>query len=555
MVFSRRHKVSRVRVFPSLRAGRRGGGSSTSWAGAEVPTDNTGHGALPEREVKRQPLECQVLDHSLGRSMKTWRMSGWLDFALAPRPWCCPWEPRASPGVETLSSTTPLEETEALDAADLVRREEDHAHAVARPAAQPHPGSVPRLVQEAVGYLDGQTGAIAGVLLGAGGATMLEIDEDGQGVANDAMRGLPAMSTTKPKPHASCSKAGSYRPWARGPPVCPTLDSILASTSSARLDGWRPTGVPAPCAGALYPLRNPEWSPRGFRGQGCEGCEWNDTATSVPGARLRGLGAVRPGRCRRPFGGGGPRRSFRAGQPRHRAIAIDFRHLPGADRSPGGPTGEAGAARSQANCQESRLVATDAPRVERLPASRKDTRPPGAGSIPDQFPLPFPTPNSAPVEEFSKDEAPVESRPHTEGKRPRSAAARRRRQHGTAYRWIVALACRSWRFCSRWLGRCGSTGFHQPPPPTPAQQCDQERDKWSPVREKDRAAIAAATLDLSSSRRTIRTSTPRRRAGSTRSRPKGLGRRSPVPLAVSSTTASNTGLCCSRSRPRRPHTS
>jgi hypothetical protein len=131
-----------------------------------------------------------------------------------------------------------------------------------------------------------------------------------------------------------------------------------------------------------------------------------------------------------------------------------------------------------------------------MPASRKTRGRPDAGSHPGPVSAPVSAPNSAPVEESPKDEAPVESRPHTEGKRAKVAAARRRRQHGTAYRWIVAyLPIMALLFAllgAVWI----YTGFINPPPPTPAQQWTKIENKWSPVREKDRAAIAADTLDF-----------------------------------------------------------
>lgn len=131
-----------------------------------------------------------------------------------------------------------------------------------------------------------------------------------------------------------------------------------------------------------------------------------------------------------------------------------------------------------------------------MPASRKTRGRPDAGSRPGPVSAPVSAPNSAPVEESPKDEAPVESRLHTEGKRAKVAAARRRRQHGTAYRWIVAyLPIMALLFAllgAVWI----YTGFINPPPPTPAQQWTKIENKWSPVREKDRAAIAADTLDF-----------------------------------------------------------
>jgi hypothetical protein len=103
---------------------------------------------------------------------------------------------------------------------------------------------------------------------------------------------------------------------------------------------------------------------------------------------------------------------------------------------------------------------------------------------------------TGPADEPLKDEAPVESRPHTEGKRAKIAPSRRKKEHGTAYRWVraylpilgglVVLLAILWIY----------TGFINPPPPTPAQQWTTIENKWSPAREKDRAAIAADTLDF-----------------------------------------------------------
>ncbi len=109
-------------------------------------------------------------------------------------------------------------------------------------------------------------------------------------------------------------------------------------------------------------------------------------------------------------------------------------------------------------------------------------------------------PGPEPVAESSKAEAPaespVESRPHTEGKRARVAQGRHKRQHGTAYRWFIAyLPIMVVLFAllgALWV----YTGFINPPPPTPAQQWAKIEAKWSPARETARAAVAASTLDF-----------------------------------------------------------
>src|ERR1035437_422733 len=157
------------------------------------------------------------------------------------------------------------------------------------------------------------------------------------------------MSTTKPNPHASCSSAGSYRPWASGPPVCPNVRSILTYR------GETPTAVPAPCAGALYPLRKPESPPRGHL-----------RSSSV---RLR-IGTD----CE--SGLKAPATAVRPACPAGRPIAIDFATPP--------RRGSAGR-RAEAICQEVRIVATDAPwprYADRQPSlfHAPETRRPAPGS-------------------------------------------------------------------------------------------------------------------------------------------------------------------------------
>ncbi len=120
-------------------------------------------------------------------------------------------------------------------------------------------------------------------------------------------------------------------------------------------------------------------------------------------------------------------------------------------------------------------------------------------------PGPVSGPTPSPVEESAeasgkeasgKEETPIESRPHTEGKRAKIPAARRKKQHGTAYRWIVAylpiLALLFVLLGAVWV----YTGFINPPAPTPAQQWTKIENKWSPPREKDRIAIATDSGDF-----------------------------------------------------------
>jgi hypothetical protein len=109
-------------------------------------------------------------------------------------------------------------------------------------------------------------------------------------------------------------------------------------------------------------------------------------------------------------------------------------------------------------------------------------------------------PNSQPIDESPRGEgpaeAPVESRPRSEGKRAKVPPERRKKQHGTAYRWIRAylpiLALLFALLGVVWV----YTSFINPPPPTPAQQWARIEAKWSPARERARQAIAADTLDF-----------------------------------------------------------
>ncbi len=90
--------------------------------------------------------------------------------------------------METLFLDDALEQTEALNPAEPVGRQKDDAHAVTAAPAQPNPGSGRDLRQEAVRNLNGQTRAVAGVLLRTGRAAVLQVEEDGERIANDRVR-------------------------------------------------------------------------------------------------------------------------------------------------------------------------------------------------------------------------------------------------------------------------------------------------------------------------------------------------------------------------------
>ncbi len=91
--------------------------------------------------------------------------------------------------MQTLVSDDLLEQAEAFDSAGLVLGQKDHANAVATPAAQVHAGLGRNIAQETVWDLDGEAGTVTGVLLRAGGPTVLEVYQDGECVADCLVRG------------------------------------------------------------------------------------------------------------------------------------------------------------------------------------------------------------------------------------------------------------------------------------------------------------------------------------------------------------------------------
>ena len=109
---------------------------------------------------------------------------------------------------------------------------------------------------------------------------------------------------------------------------------------------------------------------------------------------------------------------------------------------------------------------------------------------------PAPEAASAPAADPAPVSAPAESRPHAEGKRAKVAATRHKKQHGTAYRWIRAylplMAGLFVLLAALWV----YTSIINPPPPSPASQWATIEAKWSPAREKARAAVAGSTLDF-----------------------------------------------------------
>ena len=223
--------------------------------------------------------------------------------------------------------------------------------------------------------LDGQPGAVAGVLLGAGGAAVLEVDEDGQRVANDGV-GRPAGDVHDEAEAARVVLEGR---------VIQTLGSRTASLAQLGFHPrircpppfWIGGGADrSPCSVSRSPLSVAETrvSPGRSGVKVAKVAIGNDTATLGPGAPLRRWPAARSGRRRRPFGGGGSPRHLRPVEARRRPDRARLPTPPRRRSVPGGPDGEAGAATLPGNCQEVQIVATDAPRSSDAGQS-KDTRP------------------------------------------------------------------------------------------------------------------------------------------------------------------------------------
>ena len=119
-----------------------------------------------------------------------------------------------------------------------------------------------------MGDLDRDAGAVAGVLLGAGGAAMLEVDQDGEGVA-DGRRATDGRRC----PRRSRSRTRRARTQGRRAPG-PAIRAFAFNSSAVLVDtGRRPrataeaaTGVPAPSRRSPVPSRKgecrlEEWPP------------------------------------------------------------------------------------------------------------------------------------------------------------------------------------------------------------------------------------------------------------------------------------------------------
>jgi hypothetical protein len=124
-----------------------------------------------------------------------------------------------------------------------------------------------------------------------------------------------------------------------------------------------------------------------------------------------------------------------------------------------------------------------------------------AAGIPAQKPAAAPgvTPSQAaasePPEEIS--EATGAASPTADEKRIKPAPLKKRKRHGTLYRWAAAylplLAILFGLLAVVWVW----VSFISPPPPTPAQRWQQIEDTWAPARERAREDLGAHGADFS----------------------------------------------------------
>ena len=86
--------------------------------------------------------------------------------------------------MEALVGEDLLEQAEAIDAAGLVLRQEDHSNSVPTLATEIHARLGCNVAQETVRDLNGEAGTVAGVLLRTRGAAVLEVHQDSQGITD-----------------------------------------------------------------------------------------------------------------------------------------------------------------------------------------------------------------------------------------------------------------------------------------------------------------------------------------------------------------------------------
>ena len=107
------------------------------------------------------------------------------------------------------SAATRVQSSSQSRAAVGVAGQEDDADAVAAGGGQGDAELVALLGQEAVRHLQEDAGAVAGVLLAAAGAAVLQVEQHLHALLDDGVRLAAVRSTTKPTPQASCSCDGS----------------------------------------------------------------------------------------------------------------------------------------------------------------------------------------------------------------------------------------------------------------------------------------------------------------------------------------------------------
>jgi hypothetical protein len=134
-------------------------------------------------------------------------------------------------------------------------------------------------------------------------------------------------------------------------------------------------------------------------------------------------------------------------------------------------------------------------------ASRKPKSRTEAAPTPEKIVEPVPAQEPAETARHSEPEAPR----HSEGKRTRVAPVRKKRQHGTAYRWVSAYLPIMAGLFALLAGLWIYTSFINPPAPTPAEQWTKIQDKWSPAREAARKQIADPTLDFAAQQAAYKT--------------------------------------------------
>lgn len=119
-----------------------------------------------------------------------------------------------------------------------------------------------------------------------------------------------------------------------------------------------------------------------------------------------------------------------------------------------------------------------------VPANRRTRGRPDAGTHP------------ATTDESVAGDPPLEGHLSSEGKRAKIAPARRKKHHGTAYRWFRAYLPLMVVLFALLGGLWVYTSFISPPPLTLAQQWTRIENKWSPAREKARESLSSHSLDF-----------------------------------------------------------